>query len=154
MTLDGVATVRGTDRNDRHGGHLEPVVAIRRLGGPIAGDRRDIAFPAIVGGDFNADPASDEVRILTGRHRAEDTSTALFDAWEFVDPAEPGWTWDNDNPCVAPTLQPNRRIDYVFVGWPRAGGAGNVVEAHTVVPQSVAGPMASDHKAVIARLRY
>ena len=35
-----------------------------------------------------------------------------------------GATWTNANPYARLDLEPDRRIDYVLVGWPKAAGAG------------------------------
>ncbi len=112
------------------------------------------SYPAVVGGDFNADPSSDEIRMMTGGHRAGETGTTLLDAWEYADHADPGWTWSNNNPNAAAALEPNRRIDYVFTGWPKGGGAGHVRNVRVVEPLLNEGLPASDHSAVVAELRY
>lgn len=112
------------------------------------------SYPAVVGGDFNADPGSDEIQMMTGRHRAADTAATLYDTWEFTDSNAPGWTWDNQNPVAAAGLEPNRRIDYIFAGWPRVGGAGSVANVRVLQPLTVDGYPASDHSAVVAELRY
>jgi len=41
----------------------------------------------------------------------------------------PGYTWDNANPYARDVFEPNRRIDYILVGDPKARGAGHVVDA-------------------------
>ena len=63
-------------------------------------------------------------------------------------------TWSNDNPYAALDLEPSRRIDYVFAGWPKQGGRGHVVSARVVGAEPVDGVMPSDHYGVLAELRY
>ncbi|MGH8984674.1 MAG: endonuclease/exonuclease/phosphatase family protein [Acidimicrobiia bacterium] len=110
-------------------------------------------YPAIVCGDFNADPLSDEVRMLTGRSSVPVPRLVFHDAWEVAGHG-PGHTWSNDNPFAACDLEPDRRIDYVFVGWPKARGAGHVVGAGVEGVEPVDGVHPSDHYAVLAELRY
>ena len=46
--------------------------------------------------------------------------------------------------------EPDRRIDYVFVGWRREGGAGRVESARVVCDRSLTGTFATDHFGVLA----
>ena len=113
------------------------------------------AYPPVVCGDFNAVPDSDEIRMLTGRTTVPVPKLVFHDAWEAAGrPPEPGFTWSNDNPYAVLDLEPNRRIDYVFVGWPKAGGAGHVVACDVVGTMPVDGVVPSDHYGVLAELRY
>jgi endonuclease/exonuclease/phosphatase family metal-dependent hydrolase len=111
------------------------------------------SFPPIVCGDFNADPASEEIRMLTGRTSVPVPRLVFVDAWDVAGDG-PGYTWSNDNPFAARDLEPDRRIDYVLVGWPKARGAGHVVGARVVAIDAVDGVYPSDHYAVLAELRY
>jgi endonuclease/exonuclease/phosphatase family metal-dependent hydrolase len=111
-------------------------------------------FPPIVGGDFNADADSDEIRLLNGRSAPPVPKLVFHDAWEAAGgDREAGWTWSNDNPFARLDLEPNRRIDYVFVGWPKEGGAGHVVACDVVGADPVDGMVGSDHHGVLAQLR-
>jgi endonuclease/exonuclease/phosphatase family metal-dependent hydrolase len=114
----------------------------------------DGAFPPVVCGDFNASPDSDEIRRLTGRSTTVLPGFVLADAWETAGHGGLGHTLTPANPWAAPLLQPDRRIDYVFVGPPRKGGAGHVIHCTVVGDQPVNGVLASDHYAVLADLRY
>ncbi len=110
-------------------------------------------FPPILTGDFNADPASDEVRMVVGRTAMPPGMTAMVDVWDMAGDGS-GATWSNDNPWARLALETSRRIDYIFVGRPFQGGAGHPVAARLegVVPhEEVVG---SDHYAVCAQLRY
>ncbi|WP_336208914.1 endonuclease/exonuclease/phosphatase family protein [Nonomuraea sp. LPB2021202275-12-8] len=107
--------------------------------------------PAVVCGDFNAPPDSDEIRMLTGRSAPAVPGVVFYDSWEVAGAGGPGHTWSNANPWARPGLYPDRRFDYVLSAWPRAGGAGHPVRCEVVGD----GPEpASDHYAVLAELRY
>jgi endonuclease/exonuclease/phosphatase family metal-dependent hydrolase len=106
-----------------------------------------------VAGDLNAPPDSDEVRMLTGRTAPARPGFVLFDAWEAAGGGS-GATWARTNPWAASSLLPDRRIDYVFVGWPRRGGRGSVVRAWLAGTDAISGVVPSDHYAVVADLRY
>ena len=111
------------------------------------------AYPPILCGDFNADPDSDEVRLLTGRSEPPVPKLVFHDAWEMASDG-PGHTWSNENPYARLDLEVARRIDYVFVGWPKAGGAGHVTRCTIEALEPVDGVVPSDHLAVLAELRY
>ncbi|MGY6501944.1 MAG: endonuclease/exonuclease/phosphatase family protein [Acidimicrobiales bacterium] len=111
-------------------------------------------FPPVVCGDFNADPRSDEIRMMTGRTTVPEPKLVFHDAWEAGGDGGPGHTWSNDNPYARLDLEIDRRIDYVFAGWPRAGGAGHTVACRVEGTDPVDGIVPSDHYAVLADLRY
>jgi endonuclease/exonuclease/phosphatase family metal-dependent hydrolase len=118
-------------------------------------DARPRTYPPILCGDMNADPMSDEMRMLTGRAAVPVEKLLFHDAWEVAGPpGDPGFTWSNDNPYAVLDLEPSRRIDYVFAGWPKAGGAGHVVSCHVAGTDPVDGVVPSDHYAIVAELRY
>jgi endonuclease/exonuclease/phosphatase family metal-dependent hydrolase len=109
--------------------------------------------PPVVTGDLNAEPDSDEVRLLCGHKTAPAVEgLVLVDAWRYADPREPGWTWNPRNPHVAATLEPGARIDYVLVGPPGADGRGAVRSAGLVGDAPTAGTWASDHAGVLVEL--
>jgi endonuclease/exonuclease/phosphatase family metal-dependent hydrolase len=116
------------------------------------------AYPPILCGDFNADPDSDEIRMLTGRSDPPVRKLVFHDAWEVAGEASAssatGATWSNANPYAKRDLEPDRRIDYVFVGWPKAGGAGHVTTCTVEGLEPVDGVVPSDHLALLAELRY
>lgn len=124
-------------------------------GAKPAGGRR---YPPILAGDFNADPDSDEMRLLTGRAATPVPKLVFHDAWEVAgqasDSSATGATWTNRNPYARLDLEPDRRIDYVLVGWPKAGGAGHVTRCTVEGLEPVDGVVPSDHLAVLAELRY
>jgi endonuclease/exonuclease/phosphatase family metal-dependent hydrolase len=110
-------------------------------------------YPPILCGDFNAEPDSDELRMLTGRAAVPVPRLVFIDAWDVAGHG-PGYTWSNDNPFAARDLEADRRIDYVLVGWRKARGAGHVVGARVAAVDPVDGIYPSDHYALLAELRY
>jgi len=113
-------------------------------------------LPLVMGGDLNAVPDSDEVRMLTGRSPGVE-GIVFSDAWEQAGEG-PGHTWLRNNPYSADSAWPNRRIDYLMVSWPRPKPIGNPERAWLVGdgPIEVDGAKAiwpSDHAAVVADLR-
>jgi endonuclease/exonuclease/phosphatase family metal-dependent hydrolase len=113
------------------------------------------SYPPIVCGDFNAPPDADEIRMMTGRSTTVAEGLVFYDAWEVAgDRSERGDTWSNSNPHAHRELEVDRRIDYVFVGWPKAGGLGHVTSCEVVGTEPVDGVVPSDHYGVLAELRY
>ncbi|MGH9024540.1 MAG: endonuclease/exonuclease/phosphatase family protein [Acidimicrobiia bacterium] len=117
-------------------------------------ERQDeLTLPPILCGDFNADPDADEIRLLTGKAAIPVPKLVFIDAWQAAGDG-PGFTWSNVNPFAAEGLEPDRRLDYVFVGYPRPGGAGHVVSARIEGVDAFDGINPSDHYAMCAELRY
>jgi endonuclease/exonuclease/phosphatase family metal-dependent hydrolase len=116
-------------------------------------EMREEGFPPILTGDFNAAPDSDEIRMLTGRMTLAVPGLVFHDAWEVAGDGGAGFTWTNANPWARQDLEPDRRIDYVFVGWPKKGGAGHVTSCR-LIGQAIDGVFPSDHLGVMAELRY
>ena len=111
-------------------------------------------FPPVFCGDLNAEPTSDEIRMLTGKAVVPVERLVFHDSWEQAGDGGPGHTWSNANPYAVLDLEPDRRIDYVLVGWPTAGGAGHAVSCRVVGTEPVDGVVPSDHYGVLAELRY
>ena len=109
----------------------------------------DSPMPPILAGDFNADPDATEVRFLCGLASLGGRSTYFQDAWRVAGAGGDGYTWDNRNPFAAAEFEPDRRIDYVFVGWKKPGGAGRVETARVVCDRAITGTYASDHYGLI-----
>src|SRR5258708_680863 len=97
----------------------------RRCGAMRPAPASPPSVPPVVGGDLKGAPDSDEVRMLTGRPSVPEPKLVFHDAWEVAGEGA-GHTWSNQNPYAVKDLEPDRRIDYVMVGWPKAGGAGQV----------------------------
>jgi endonuclease/exonuclease/phosphatase family metal-dependent hydrolase len=127
--------------------------AVRELLG-CAHQAQDTRAPLIVCGDFNADPDSDEIRMLTGRTTAPAPGLAFYDAWEVAGPPAAGHTWSNSNPWATQLLWPNRRIDYIFSATPRPGGAGHPIQTALLGTAPVNDTYPSDHYALQSDLRY
>ncbi|MEM9652437.1 MAG: endonuclease/exonuclease/phosphatase family protein [Actinomycetota bacterium] len=109
-------------------------------------------FPPILCGDFNAAPDFDEIRALSGRRVPLVDELVLLDAWEFLRPLEPGWTWDRRNPHVDATNEPNARIDYLFLGIAGPDRLGRPREIGLFGDEPVNGIWPSDHFGVYADL--
>lgn len=108
----------------------------------------------VLTGDFNAEPDSDEIRLLGG-HKTPPAmpGLVLVDAWLYADRAAPGWTWDRCNPAVWATGEPDARCDYVFIGYrPNNKSAPCVRHVFLAGNERVDGAWPSDHAAVIAEL--
>jgi endonuclease/exonuclease/phosphatase family metal-dependent hydrolase len=126
---------------------------VRALAGFVAEHAADCAYPPVVTGDFNAEPGSDELRLLGGLLTAPAVpGLVLIDAWRYADPGDPGFTWDHRNGYQADSLIPDSRIDYVVVGVPRHG-RGKVRSATLAGARPIEDVWPSDHFAVVADLQ-
>lgn len=110
-------------------------------------------YPAILTGDLNATPHSDELRMMTGAAPVAVPGLTFVDAWEVAGGGQPGHTWNGANPYLAEAAYPNRRLDYVLVSWPRRKPLGSVAGVWMAGVTPVEGVTASDHYAVVADLR-
>jgi endonuclease/exonuclease/phosphatase family metal-dependent hydrolase len=118
------------------------------IDGPGAGRGPRAEMPAILCGDFNAEPESDEMRFLTSLCDLDGRRTYYQDAWKVAGDGSDGWTQDwRTHPFAASLNVPRKRIDYVLVGDPfsRVDGAGRVLHAELAFHRSRTGVMASDH---------
>ncbi|MFF2550112.1 endonuclease/exonuclease/phosphatase family protein [Nocardia sp. NPDC058058] len=114
-------------------------------------------MPAILCGDFNAKPQSDEMRYLGANAVIEGRSTYYVDAWSTLRPTEPGYTLDPlTNPQARFLNVPPQRIDYILVGDPflRPGGAGRILYTDFAFHDSLTGPIASDHYGLMADIAW
>lgn len=111
--------------------------------------REKSKLPVLIGGDFNAVPDSDEIRRLTGRSPVRHANLVFADMWELQG-AGPGHTWSGLNPYLADANWPNRRLDYLFVSWPRPKPAGHPRQVWLAGTEPIDGVQASDHFAVVA----
>lgn len=138
---------------DRSATRMAQAAALARHLATCLGDddaRRD-GIPAVLGGDLNAVPWSDEVRGLTGASGPHVPGLVLVDAWEAAGNDGRGDTWATANPRVPRrAVHPNRRLDYVMVTWPRRRGSGHVDRCHLAATTPVDGVWPSDHFAVVA----
>jgi len=92
-------------------GRCEQAVAIA---GFVAGHTPGEGHPAVLTGDFNAEPDSDEMRLLGGHKTATAVprGLVLVDAWRYRDPPSADLTWNRRNPHVLASREPSARIDY------------------------------------------
>ncbi len=126
---------------------------VRVLCGAVAA-RRPRSYPPVVCGDLNAEPDSEEVRMLTGKTSVPVPGFVLVDAWGAAGAgAGAGHTWSNANPYAAAEFEHERRIDYVLAGWRRADGRGQAVSCRVVGDEPIDGVWPSDHFGVLAELR-
>ena len=109
--------------------------------------------PAVLCGDFNAVPESDEVRYLRGLTSIDGQRTYLQDAFARCNPGAPGYTWAAENPYTAGLkwLEPDRRLDYIFVTPLHSSGAGKIHACRMVCTEpDTAGVWCSDHFGLLA----
>ena len=110
-------------------------------------------MPPVLCGDFNAEPMSEEIRMLTGLTTAAAKGLVFHDAWHIAGKG-PGLTWDTRNPFAAAEFEPDRRIDYIFVGHPKARRRGHITDVEIIGDAPVGGVWPSDHFGVMAKVRY
>ncbi len=112
-----------------------------------------IAEVAPVTGASNAEPNSDELRLLGGLLTTPAVSgLVLLDAWRYAPPGDPGFSWDRRNGYQEHTVLPDSRIDYVLVGLPEEADHGRIQTARLAGDAPVDGVWPSDHFAVTADL--
>jgi len=114
--------------------------------------KRRYAMPAILCGDFNAEPDSDEIRFMSGLTDIDGHRTYWQEAWRVAGEDSPGYTQDWRTNDIAGGLNiPRKRIDYVFVGDPfrRAGDAGRILDAKLAFHAQRTGVVASDHSGLV-----
>jgi endonuclease/exonuclease/phosphatase family metal-dependent hydrolase len=131
----------------------ERVAQVRALAGFVAGYRDGAAYPPVVTGDFNAEPDSDELRLMCGHLTAPAApGVVLLDAWRYAERGDPGHTWDRRNGHLGETAVLDARIDYVLAGIPLDRRRGWVRSVRVAADRPVDGVWASDHFAVVADL--
>jgi endonuclease/exonuclease/phosphatase family metal-dependent hydrolase len=109
------------------------------------------AFPAVLVGDLNAAPESDEIRFLGGLTSLGGPRVYFADCFGLVGQGD-GATFSRRNPYAAPLREPNRRIDYVFVRGPDDRGRGEPLEANVCFDAPHQGAFPTDHFGVVASL--
>ena len=119
---------------------------------------RPRSFPAIVVGDLNSEPASDEVRMLTGLAAVPVPGVVFRDTWRVVHgnatDGDPGYTVTNANPFDRANLFLDQRIDYVLAGVPKLGGVGHALDADVFGDEPVDGHVRLGSLRRRADLRY
>jgi endonuclease/exonuclease/phosphatase family metal-dependent hydrolase len=137
-------------RDDHSGVRQEQVRALCEF----VRECRPRSFPAIVVGDLNSEPSSDEIRLLTGLAAVPVPGVVFRDTWRVVHPDAPGYTVSNDNPFDRANLFLDQRIDYVLAGVPKLGGVGHATAVEVFGDAPIDGTFPSDHYGVVADLRY
>jgi endonuclease/exonuclease/phosphatase family metal-dependent hydrolase len=134
-------------------GHVREA-QIREIVQRIEALTRGDGFPALLVGDMNAEPGSDEMRYLRGLTSLGAGKRVYFqDAFAYAGDGSPGVTYARRNPFAAPLREPDRRIDYVFVRGRDERHRGEPLEASVCFDQEHAGVFASDHFGVVTTLR-
>jgi len=111
----------------------------------------DDRFPPVLLGDLNAVPDSDEIRMLTGRSAPAVPGLVFTDCWGQVGQGA-GVTYSAANPYVNDSAWPDRRLDYVMVGWPRPRPLGNPIAAELFGIEPLEDVVPSDHYGVVVDL--
>ncbi len=109
-------------------------------------------YPAIVVGDFNAEPDSDEIRFMSGLHSLGGRSVYFADCFRVAG-AGAGPTYARSNRFAAEVGEPDRRIDYVFVRGPDKKLRGQPLTCRVVADEPTGDVFPSDHYGVLAELK-
>lgn len=123
--------------------HIVAALDARRASGDL---------PAIIAGDFNAEPDSDEMRYLRGATGLGGECVFFNDCWQAAGDGSAGATFAQRNPYAALSREPDRRIDYVFVRGPDDHVRGVPLECRVCFDEPVDGVWASDHFGLFARI--
>lgn len=152
-TPQGTLPFFSTHLSYRPGGSALRVAQVRALAGFVAEHSAGDPYPPVVTGDFNAEPDSDELRLLGGLLTTPAApGLVLLDAWRYADPGDRGATWDRRNGYQARSILPDSRIDYIMVGLPRSD-RGQVRSVRLAGTEPVDGVWPSDHFAIVADLQ-
>jgi endonuclease/exonuclease/phosphatase family metal-dependent hydrolase len=141
-----------THLNWRHDESATRQAQVREICAFVAAERPR-SFPPILCGDLNAEPHSDEVRMLTGHAAVPEAGLVFRDAWTAPGAEGPGCTWSDANPFARAEHEQERRIDYVLTGWRRNDGRGAPRSCRVVGDRPVAGTWPSDHFGVLAEVQ-
>lgn len=112
----------------------------------------DHGFPAVVVGDFNAEPDADEIRFMKGLTGLGGPCVYFADAFGVAGDGGRGATFSKDNPFAEPVREPDRRIDYVFVRGPDDAQRGEPRDARVCFDAPHAGTFPSDHFGVVTTI--
>ncbi len=134
-------------------GHVREV-QMREIALRIEALAKPELFPAILVGDMNAEPDSDEIRFLRGLTSLGGGKRVYFqDAFALAGDGSPGTTFARRNPFAGTLGEPDRRIDYVFVRGLDDRRRGSPLEARVCFDGPVNGTFPSDHFGVITTLQ-
>lgn len=87
---------------------------VQVIGEKILSNRTRDTLPAILCGDFNAEPDSTEMRYLRGLHSLGGRSLFLLDAWAIAGGGGDGYTFTRQTP-YRHYRQADQRFDYIYV---------------------------------------
>jgi endonuclease/exonuclease/phosphatase family metal-dependent hydrolase len=134
-------------------GHVREA-QVREIAASIESLASPSAFPAILCGDFNAEPEADEIRYLHGLTSLGGSKRVFFqDAFALAGEGSPGFTYARRNPFAAPLREPDRRIDYILVHGRDERHRGEPIDARVCFDAPFEGTYPSDHFGVVANLR-
>lgn len=121
----------------------------------ISKNRRDMSFPSIIAGDFNADSNSPEIRSLMDQKNSINNGLGFHDAWSVINEEEPGYTLSRENEFARKSTTQNRRIDYIFVEYTKvAGNFRWIIESSKIVcNEGIDKVWPSDHFGILVKLR-
>jgi len=108
--------------------------------------------PAVILGDLNADPDSDEMRFLRGLTALGGESVYFSDCWAVTRPADAGYTYDRKNAYALRSREHSRRIDYCFVRGPGRHLCGEALSAELFADTPTGDVWPSDHFGVVAEI--
>lgn len=109
-------------------------------------------YPAILAGDLNAEPLSDEIRYLRGHTGLGGRCTYFADAFAGAGDGSPGFTFCRRNANAAQSFEPDRRLDYIMVRRQEALLRGNPLQSWVCFDRPHGEVWASDHFGVCADL--
>jgi len=146
-----VVTTHLSSNPAHSGARVEQVRAVARVLADLTAAAGRGALAGLVAGDFNAEPESDEMRLMSGLLTAPPVpGQVLVDAWRMGTGDDPGWTWRRENAYLRPG-NPDARIDHVLVGLrARVTGTGLVGAGPVDVGGEAVWP--SDHAGVVVDL--
>ena len=115
---------------------------------------QDDRTPLVVCGDFNADPDSDELRMMTGRAAAPVKGLSFYDGGKSQ--AQVAGAARGPTPTPSPPNCCGRIVGSTTSSQPppRRGGAGHPLAAGLLGAGPRGGTYASEHYAVQADIRY
>lgn len=121
----------------------------------VAERSKDSKVATILTGDFNAPPDADEIRFLRGLTTLDGRRTYYQDAFGVSNPGVAGHTWCKENPYTSQLgwLEPDRRLDYIFVTPMTRAGTGTIQSCRIVCSDpDLEGTRCSDHYGVMAEI--
>lgn len=107
----------------------------------LAAIKREPTKTKILVGDFNDDPDSPALRLVS------DSGAGLHDTYAACRPDNPGFTWSRKNPFVSSSTARDQRIDYIFTS-----GDLKPTDCTVVFDGGNGLGVASDHYGVFCRV--